>query len=133
MQSQTMRAICFLLKAPECLRLMLVGATHTWREGYKGKCETRNAALLAQLLLQRWHGQGGGGGHVLQKGLVAAPASIPCQCAPGICSTCAKQHRTARCPCQGCLAGQKRCHRATTKAVAFSGSSGWREGEEKML
>lgn len=52
---------------------MLVGATHTWREGYKGKCETRNAALFAQLLLQRWHGQGGG--HILQRGLVAAPSS----------------------------------------------------------
>lgn len=52
---------------------MLVGATHTWREGYKGKCETRNAALFAQLLLQRWHGHGGG--HILQRGLVAAPSS----------------------------------------------------------
>lgn len=28
---------------------------------------------------------------------------------------------------------RERCHRAVTNAAAFSGFSGWREGEEKML
>lgn len=70
-----MRGIYFLLEAPERLSFMLARAMHTWREGYKGKYVRQAMQLRLPSCCCR-DGMGGWvGERVLQRGLVAAPAS----------------------------------------------------------
>ena len=92
-------------------------------------CPTGNAAFLAQLPLQSWHGQGGGGAARFTKGFgccsseqrcahVGSRGAIPCWCALGIGSTCAKSHGAES---------------SAALSPSRAGSLCWRAGTEQSL